>query len=483
MAVNFGLLQPAQPASAFFQGQQDVQREAEQNMLRQAQMENMAAQRAERLAMTQDREALTRDRAAKAAQAAKRQEFLAGLSTKMAEGGYKLDRPTLGQVLQFGMQTGEDSLIKLATEGMRALDEEDRYRQEATRLGLPGAAPAPAAAPSIMRQPAAAAPAAPTNMLAGTPFDIGVGAPAPANALAAPPAAAPAGITREMAQQMILSPNPRIREQGKALVGTLPKEPAAPAPTELSKLQREINALPPGDPLRAQLEARQRVLTTPPQGAKVVLPPQEKAEQGKRGELLVEQYKAVSNAARTAQRMLPSLETQANILDQGFKTGFGTDVQKVGASFLGALGVPEAAKFATNAQTFLAASQDAVLAKQLEQKGSQSNADADRITQTGTQLGNTPEANRFIIDVAKAQLKRDIAQRNFYDDWWKKNKTYDGAEDAWSTGEGNKSLFDSPELRKYAAPAKPAAAPAPVSPPKSSVRDQADAILRKSRGQ
>jgi hypothetical protein len=245
-------------------------------------------------------------------------------------------------------------------------------------------------------------------------------------------------------------------------------------PTELSKLQGEINALPPGDPLRARLEARQGVLTTPPQGTKLVLPPQERAEQGKRGEFLIEQYKAVSNAARTAQRTLPSLETQANILDQGFKTGFGTDVQKVGASFLGALGVPEAAKFATNAQTFLAASQDAVLTKQLEQKGSQSNADADRITQTGTQLGNTPEANRFIIDVAKAQLKRDIAQRNFYDDWWKKNKTYDGAEDAWSTGEGNKSLFDLPELRKYAAPAKPAAAPA-AAPAVTGIKPYTDA--------
>ncbi|MFZ9374910.1 MAG: hypothetical protein ACO258_10760, partial [Burkholderiaceae bacterium] len=114
---------------------------------------------------------------------------------------------------------------------MRALDEEDRYRQEATRLGLPGAAPAPAVAPSIMRQPAAAAPAAPTNMLAGTPFDIGVGAPAPANALVAPAAAAPAGITREMAQQMILSTNPRIREQGKALLPSLEKPPTyTPSP-------------------------------------------------------------------------------------------------------------------------------------------------------------------------------------------------------------------------------------------------------------
>jgi hypothetical protein len=201
MAVNFGLLQPAQPVSAFFQGQQDVQREAEQNMLRQQQAEqmqfqreNMAAQRAERLAMAADRQAMTQERAAKAAQAAKRQEFLTNLGTKMAEGGYKLDRPTLGQVLQFGMQTGEDSLIRLATEGMRALDEEEVYAREATRFGLSGAA-APAAGE-------------------------------PANALAAP---APAGITRETVQNMMTSPSARIREQGKALAQTLPKGEATPS--------------------------------------------------------------------------------------------------------------------------------------------------------------------------------------------------------------------------------------------------------------
>ena len=201
MAVNFGLLQPAQPVSAFFQGQQDVRQQADQNMLRQMQAEkqqfereNMLAQRAERLAMAADRQAMTQDRAAKAAQAAQRQQFLAGLGAKMAEGGYKLDRPTLGQVLQFGMQTGEDSLIKLATEGMRALDEEEVYAREATRFGLPGAA-APAAGE-------------------------------PANALAAPAAA---GITRETVQNMMASPNARIREQAKALAQTLPKEEATPS--------------------------------------------------------------------------------------------------------------------------------------------------------------------------------------------------------------------------------------------------------------
>jgi hypothetical protein len=101
-----------------------------------------------------------------------------------------------------------------------------------------------------------------------------------------------------------------------------------------------------------------------------------------------------------------------------------------------------------------------LLDRQLEQKGTQTANDSLRIEQTGAQLGNTPEANRFLIDVAKGQYKRDIEQRNFFDKWWSQNKTYEGAEDAWYASDGGKSLFDRPELKKYApkaAEATPAA--------------------------
>ena len=111
MAVNFGLLQPAQPVSAFFQGQQDVRQQADQNMLRQMQAEKQQFERENMLAQRDERTAMAADRRAKTEAAAQRQQFLTGLGAKMAEGGYKLDRPTLGQMLQFGMQTGEDSLI------------------------------------------------------------------------------------------------------------------------------------------------------------------------------------------------------------------------------------------------------------------------------------------------------------------------------------------------------------------------------------
>ena len=183
----------------------------------------------------------------------------------------------------------------------------------------------------------------------------------------------------------------------------------------------------------------------------------ESAEQKGQGELNIKSFGEIRDAARLAAKTLPALDTQSKILDQGFTTGFGTDVKTAGASVLAALGVKNAEKFATNSQTFLAATQQAVLQKQLEQKGTQTAADAERITQTAAQRGNTVDANRFLIDVAREQLRRDIEQRDFYSNWWNNKKTYEGAEDAWYAGDGGKSLFDRPALKKYAAPAQGAA--------------------------
>jgi hypothetical protein len=282
-------------------------------------------------------------------------------------------------------------------------------------------------------------------------------------------------------QGHVVAPGASLVVGGKSLF-TAPDKAATL--TTLAKLQTELAALPPSDPRRAQyLDAIRKETQFAPQASTTInMPPQEKAEQSGRGTLLVEQYKDVSKAAKNAVSTLPALETQAAILDAGFKTGFGTDTQKVGASLLGALGVPEAAKFATDSQKFLGAAQQAVLQKQLEQKGPQTESDAQRISQTGAQLGNTVEANRFMIDVAKSQLKRDIEQRNFYDSWWKQNKTYNGAEDAWFNGEGGKSLFNRAELKKYAAPQTAPAFNKPAANGLSSAEQAELAQLRKRFG-
>jgi hypothetical protein len=243
-------------------------------------------------------------------------------------------------------------------------------------------------------------------------------------------------------------------------------KPEKVAPTPLAKLQNELAALPKNDPRRVEYvnAIRKETQFAPQANTTINMPPQEKAEQGARGTLLVKEYGDVSAAAKLAAKTLPAIEGNLNILNNGFKTGFGTETIAAGANVLSALGVPNAEKFATNAQTFLGSATQAVLQKQLEQKGPQTESDAQRIQQTGAQLGNTVQANQFMLSTAKAQLKRDMEQRNFYDSWWKQNKTYDGAESAWYSGEGGKSLFDRPELKAYKEPTKADAAAAAARP-------------------
>lgn len=175
----------------------------------------------------------------------------------------------------------------------------------------------------------------------------------------------------------------------------------------------------------------------------------EKEEAKEKGKHNVKMYGDISTSANTARTMNANLDTVSRTLDQGFETGFGTEAKAAAANALAALGVKDAAKYATDAQTFNAAATEIVLQRQLLQKGPQTESDARRMQEAGVQLKNTPQANRFIIDVAKAQNNRAIKQQKYFDEYWRKNGTYEGAEEAWYSGDGGASIFSEPELAKY----------------------------------
>lgn len=240
----------------------------------------------------------------------------------------------------------------------------------------------------------------------------------------------PVLMTRPGGGQVLVSP------KGEEIYAATPAAGVAPAPRQRARQPAAAApaaaAAAPGAPFEPGVPAAQA-----------------KAEATGRGKLLSKQYETLSEAAKIAAKTLPAIETNMAILDAGFKTGFGTEAIKAGASVLSALGVPDAEKYAARGETFLGNVNQIVLQRQLEQKGPQTEADARRITATGAQLGNTPAANRFILSVAKAQLQRDLDQRKFYNEWWRKNKTYEGAEEAWYDGEGGKSLFERSELSQY----------------------------------
>jgi hypothetical protein len=240
---------------------------------------------------------------------------------------------------------------------------------------------------------------------------------------------------------------------GNLVTGT--GQPIFTAPKEVTESEFERNLAKSGlpeDQKTAFRIARARKETTFAPAAVVnVSNVQEKAEAADFGKLLVKDYDSVKAAANLAQKSIPALESNLAILNKGFDTGSFTESKVAAAKVLGALGVKDAEKYAADSQAFLANASAAVLQRQLEQKGPQTEADAQRITQTGAQLGNTKAANEFVLKVAKSQLQRDIEQRDFYANWRDKNQTFNGAENAWFTGPGSKSLFERPELKAYAA--------------------------------
>ena len=331
-------------------------------------------------------------------------------------------------VAQWFVQNGTPEQMQFGMKMLQAAREEKMFQQAFAQPQAAGAQnamiPAPTAMPAQPAQPAAPQPA--VQMVGGK--------------------------TREELTQLLAHPQKSVRDAAQQMLGQFPKPARDFAPTEIERLQDAIAQLPAGDPRRGPLEARIQMLTTRPEPAQttIKLAPQESEEQKGRGKRNAELYKEISDSARLASRTLPAIETQRMALERGFTTQWGGQAIAAAASLLGALGVPEAKQYATDAQTFTAALNQTVLQRQLEQKGVQTQADADRIQATGAQLGNTVEANKFILDVAKAQAQRDLEQRKFFDDWWRKNKSYEGAEDAWYDGPGGKSLFERPELRRYA---------------------------------
>ena len=258
------------------------------------------------------------------------------------------------------------------------------------------------------------------------------------------------------------------------------------SPTEFQRAIKDAN-LNPTETIAANRAYITHKTTFAPANVVNVSNVQEKEEGKEYGKFLVEDYKAVKASAGLALKSIPAIESNLAILNKGFSTGFGTETVAAGAKVLGALGVKDAEKFATNAQVFLANANNAVLQKQLEQKGVQTAADADRITSTGAQFGNTKDANVFILKVAKAQLQRDVEQRDFYAAWRDKNESFNGAENAWFSGPGGKSLFERPELKAYAVAPPPSGASlipgsTPAAPASNITQQRQDANAAIAKG-
>jgi hypothetical protein len=174
----------------------------------------------------------------------------------------------------------------------------------------------------------------------------------------------------------------------------------------------------------------------------------EKREQGDKGALNVKNFGELQGGAASARKENAILSAmEKNPVD----TSRAAPLTSTAAAWLSAAGMggDRVKQVASNSQMFQAAAMELVLQKQLAQKGPQTESDAKRLEQTVASLGNTKDANAAIIAFSKAANNRTIAQEKFYNDWWRKNQTYEGADVAWLNGPGGRSIFDDPEMKKY----------------------------------
>jgi hypothetical protein len=190
MALDFGVLQGMDPAGAFFRGQEAVRAEQERNALRQMQAEQMAMQRENMLAQRQrqqfEMEQTLEDRRRRAEQEGQFRQ----LADLVRQHGLDPDDPkVLGQFAQAALMSGQPQLAQFVTSMSERAAKRRDAAAEAARIGaILGPQAQPSAPQNAFAAPAVNAFAAPRpELLAGTPYSVGLAStPAPAPAAAAP---------------------------------------------------------------------------------------------------------------------------------------------------------------------------------------------------------------------------------------------------------------------------------------------------------
>ena len=167
-----------------------------------------------------------------------------------------------------------------------------------------------------------------------------------------------------------------------------------------------------------------------------------KKEQEKLAELRAKRFDALLSKADDSEQQIASLD----ILDSiDVSTGSLEPMKLALASFAEGLGIDASALANVPAgQVFTAEAGRVVLRVLSTQKGPQTDNDRKEIAKTISRLGNTPEANVFINNVARSTAKRTIEQRDFFNDYLEQNETLGGADSAWS-----KFKKDTPMVSKF----------------------------------
>jgi hypothetical protein len=136
------------------------------------------------------------------------------------------------------------------------------------------------------------------------------------------------------------------------------------------------------------------------------------------------------------------------------RTGWGTQAIATAANILTGLGIaPDQAKaIASDAQMFNNLMMQQNWQMLVEQKGVQTEGDAQRARLVFAQLGNTPDANEFIWDMTKALNDNKIEKGRFFSQQYgpaRQSGDLAQIESAWAEQNKGFSLFDQPSMKKW----------------------------------
>lgn len=201
-----------------------------------------------------------------------------------------------------------------------------------------------------------------------------------------------------------------------------------------------------------------------------------KAQQGVNDDFLKGSYRPTLDAGSSATSTIGQLDALEKL---ALKTGWGSGVQTSAARILTGIGIApkDAQQYAAKAETFYSIVGQQNWQLLAEQKGPQTEGDANRAAKVFAQITNTEQANKFITDLARANALVRIEKAKFYRSALpeaQKAGDLSRIEAAWA--ERQPSIFSFPFMQKWG---QVGGGEAPTAPAAPGGRDpKVDAYLR-----
>jgi hypothetical protein len=233
--------------------------------------------------------------------------------------------------------------------------------------------------------------------------------------------------------------------------GTL-KEVISAAP---EKIDYNKPFLPDGTPNEAYQEYSHKNRAYGANRQSVILPAVEKSARIETNSDFVKHvYRPVLDTSKKNVELIGQLDAFEK-LPIAEKTGWGTKAKATAYNVLTTLGLAdkEATAYASNAQSFNSVVNRQIFTLLGQQKGPQTEGDAQRARDTFASLDNTPEANKFIVDFTKAVANKQNSEANHYRKNYSKALAAGDLSELERTyldsDEGQKSIWQDPVLQKW----------------------------------